>query len=324
MKNEFYTDRVSTNDKYGESGSNNRRSLFKTDITLTDYKGNEIVNIARHRHNMTILSGRISVLEKAFGIVPDANQRLLLSDLIPTPSNEGATSGNSDVLSMDDDPTYATLHEANTIFGVNGKNFQDKVNYFCIGNGGENPNTPYAILDVHDWETRLYNMVPFRCVPISADLTAEERKNYRLRKVIEIDGNKYYGYYAKVFNPGKIISQRSGIDYTPAKEDSNPYIGNGDGHSMNGHTSEIFITFELEIAANEFKEYYRLLNSDTLTGARLTELGLISGYDGPSGDTNVSGLSELYDPTLFAKLTHEPVFLSTENSRRKVTYSVFA
>ena len=323
MKKEFYADSVSTNDAYAES-IRSRKSLFKTDITLTDYKGNEIVSISRHKHNMTILSGRISVLEKAFGIVPDANQRLLLSDLIPTPSNECAANGNSDVLSMDDDPTYASIHEANTIFGNGGKNFQDSVKYFCIGNGGENPNVPYAILDVHDWETRLYNMVPFRCVPISNDLTVEERRQYRMRKMIEIDGNKYYGYYAKVFNPGRIISQRSGTDYTPSTEDSNPYIGNGDGHTMNGHTSEVYITFELEIAANEFKEFYRLLNSDSLTGARLTELGLISGYDGPSADTSVSGVNELYDPTLFAKLTHEPVFLSTENSRRKVTYSVFA
>ena len=71
-------------------------------------------------------------------------------------------------------------------------------------------------------------------------------------------------------------------------------------------------------------EFYRLLNSDSLTGARLTELGLISGYDGPSADTSAAGVKELYDATLFAKLVHEPVFMSTDGSRRKVTYSVFA
>ena len=273
---------------------------------------------------MTVLSGRISVLEKAFGIVPDGTQRLLVSDMIPVPSGNGAASGNADVTSMDEDPTYSSLHESNTIFGNGGKNFQDSVRYFCIGNGGENPNTPYAILDVHDWETRLYNMVPFRCVPISADLSVEERKNYRLKKVIEIDGNRYYAYYAKVFDPGRIISQKSGTDYHPNVEDSSPYIGNGEGHPMNGHTSEVYVTFDLEITAIEFKEFYRLLNSDSLTGARLTELGLISGYDGPSADTSAAGVKELYDATLFAKLVHEPVFLSTDGSRRKVTYSVFA
>ena len=318
---EHFNDYVSTNYKLKAT---DRKSLFKTDITLTDYAGNDIVKITRHKHNMTVLSGRISVLEKAFGIVPDSTQRLLVSDMIPVPSGNGAASGNADVTSMDEDPTYSSLHESNTIFGNGGKNFQDSVRYFCIGNGGENPNTPYAILDVHDWETRLYNMVPFRCVPISADLSVEERKNYRLKKVIEIDGNRYYAYYAKVFDPGRIISQKSGTDYHPNVEDSSPYIGNGEGHPMNGHTSEVYITFDLEIAATEFKEFYRLLNSDSLTGARLTELGLISGYDGPSADASAAGVKELYDATLFAKLVHEPVFLSTDGSRRKVTYSVFA
>lgn len=318
---EHFDDYISTNHKLKVD---DHKSLFKTDITLTDYAGNDIVKITRHKHNMTILSGRISVLEKAFGIVPDGTQRLLISDMIPVPNGNGAASGNADVTSMDDDPTYASLHESNTIFGNGGKNFQDSVRYFCIGNGGENPNTPYAILDVHDWETRLYNMVPFRCVPISADLSVEERKNYRLKKVIEIDGNRYYAYYAKVFDPGRIISQKSGTDYHPNVEDSSPYIGNGEGHPMNGHTSEVYVTFDLEITAAEFKEFYRLLNSDSLTGARLTELGLISGYDGPSADTNAAGVKELYDATLFAKIVHEPVFLSTDGSRRKVTYSVFA
>lgn len=318
---EHFNDYVSTNYKLKAT---DRKSLFKTDITLTDYAGNDIVKITRHKHNMTVLSGRISVLEKAFGIVPDSTQRLLVSDMIPVPSGNGAASGNADVTSMDEDSTYASLHESNTVFGNGGKNFQDSVRYFCIGNGGENPNTPYAILDVHDWETRLYNMVPFRCVPISADLSVEERKNYRLKKVIEIDGNRYYAYYAKVFDPGRIISQKSGTDYHPNVEDSSPYIGNGEGHPMNGHTSEVYVTFDLEITATEFKEFYRLLNSDSLTGARLTELGLISGYDGPSADTSAAGVKELYDATLFAKLVHEPVFLSTDGSRRKVTYSVFA
>ena len=318
---EHFNDYISTNYKLKAT---DRKSLFKTDITLTDYSGNDIVKITRHKHNMTVLSGRISVLEKAFGIVPDGTQRLLISDMIPVPNGNGAASGNADVTSMDEDPTYSSLHESNTIFGNGGKNFQDSVRYFCIGNGGENPNTPYAILDVHDWETRLYNMVPFRCVPISADLSVEERKNYRLKKVIEIDGNRYYAYYAKVFDPGRIISQKSGTDYHPNVEDSSPYIGNGEGHPMNGHTSEVYVTFDLEITASEFKEFYRLLNSDSLTGARLTELGLISGYDGPSADTSASGVKELYDATLFAKLVHEPVFLSTDVSRRIVTYSVFA
>ncbi|MGL4950038.1 MAG: DUF7208 family protein [Anaeroplasmataceae bacterium] len=322
-QHERYYDRIGTNDEVKFDLP--RRSLFKTDITLTDFDGNTIISLKKHRANMTVLAGRLTTLEKAFGILPDATQRLLISDQIPVPTVN--TSGDAPVTSMDDDPAYASLHSSNTIFGdaavSAGRTFKDKVNYFCIGNGGENPNTPYAILDIHDWETRLYNMVPFRCVPVSNDLSVAERKLYRLRKMIEIDGSQYYAYYAKVFDPGTIFSMKSDAEYTPKTEDSNPYIGNADGHPMKGHTSEVYITFDLEIAANEFKEFYRAIHSNTLTGARLTELGLIAGYEGPSGDVGGSGVTELYDPTLFAKLVHEPVFLSTEGSRRKVTYSIF-
>ena len=111
MSQENYIDRISTNDMM-KNAAPARRSLLKTDITFTDYKGDEIINISRHKHNMTILSGRISVLEKAFGIVPDGTQRLLVSDMIPVPNGNGAASGNAEVVSMDDDPTYSSIHEA--------------------------------------------------------------------------------------------------------------------------------------------------------------------------------------------------------------------
>lgn len=322
MKREYYRDSI----RLSEGRRNPHRSLFRTDITLTDYNGNDIISVQKHKMNMTVLGGRLTVLEKSFGIVPDSNQRLLISDMIPMPSD--SVTGETAMLSMDDDATYASLHSQNTIFGdaaVSAKRtFGDKVNYFCIGNGGENPATPYEVLDVHDWETRLYNMVPFRCVPVTADLSASERASYRLRKRISINGAEYYAYYAKVFDPGTIKSMKSGVEYTPTVADSNPYIGAAEGHPMKGHTSEVYITFDLDITEDEFKEFYRALHSDSLTGARLTELGLVSGYDGPAGDATGTTVKELYDPTLFAKLVHEPVFLSSEGSRRKVTYSIFA
>lgn len=318
MKREFYNDVISTNDKITSyEGRFDHKSLLKTDITFTDFKGNNIISIKRHRGNMTVLGGRLSILEKTFNITPNKTQRLFISDMIPDPSDANAASnGYSTFSKMDDDSTYSSNHSANTIFNNDDKKFNSFVQYFCIGNGGENANTPYAIYDVHDWETRLYNMVPFRTVSVSSDLTTEEQKSYALKKRITINGNSYYAYYAKKFtiNGNVINSKKSDADYVPQTADSNPYTGDS-SHSMSGSTSTIYVTFDLDINELEFKEFYSLTHSNSLTGARLTEIGLISALEANG---------EIYDPILFAKLVHEPVFLSTEGSKRRVTYSVFA
>lgn len=307
------------------AGKYGHRSTLRTEVTIVDYNGDDVVRITKKKPNMTVLAGRISLLEKAFGITPVKSQRLLVSDQIPTPNTDSA--GDAQVTSLGDDPTYASMYAANTIFGDGavsaGRTFKDSVHYFCIGNGGENPNTPYEILDVHNWETRLYNMVPFRCVSTTADLSPTERAKYRLRKEIVINGKSYYAYYAKVFDPGVIHSERSSQDYTPSTEDSNPYVGSADGHTMRGHNSEVYIEFDLEISQEEFKEFYRALNNDSLRSARLTELGLISAYDSAAGDST-TGAKEIYDATLFAKLVHDPVYMSNEGSRRKVSYKIFS
>ena len=324
---EQYIDSLSLNDTKLEEIANRfgHHSVLKTDITLVDYNGNDIIRMQKKRGNMTVLAGRISLLEKAFGIAPQKSQRLLISDLIPVPNTN--TNGDADVQSMMDDAAYSALYSQNTIFGDSavsgGRTFKDSTKYFCIGNGGENPSVPYEILDAHNWESRLYNMVPFRCVSTTSDLSTSERSQYRMRKEIVINGKSYYAYYLKIFNPGLIHSEKSGQEYIPASEDSNPYVGSGDGHTMKGHVSEVYIDFDLEISQNEFKEFYRALNNDSLSGARLTELGLVSGYDAAAGDST-TGAKEVYDPTLFAKLVHDPVFMTTEGSRRKVSYKIFA
>lgn len=314
MKNEFYRDFIRSDHVISE-----HNSLFKTDITLVSYIGDQIIKVDEHNQNMTVLSGRLSVLEKAFGITPNKSQRLFLNNMIPNPKQ--STDGS--------ETTYTDITHSEDIFNGgdgNPNKFNSFTNYFCIGNGGENPNTPYAILDVKDWETRLYSMVPFRFVDESADIPAEEQKQYRLRKIVQLTTDngpkRYIAYYAKKFDPGKVFSMKSGAEYTPEIEDSNPYIGDGTGHPMQGQTSQIYIQFELEVTDKEFKEFYRATHNNTTTGARLTELGLISGYDAPN--TQDASRNELANATLFAKLVHDPVFMSSEGSRRKVTYKIFA
>jgi hypothetical protein len=294
-----------------------KKSTFKTDITLVDYNGNDIIKIQRHKTNMTVLGGRLDILEKPFGITPNPEQRISLNTLIPDP--------------MTQDPIeYLTINHSVNVFDstetvLNPNRLNRYCNYWCIGQGGEDKIVPYQIHDVKPWENRLYEMVPFRCVSAANDLLPTEQAQYRLRKVVEIDNTDYVCYYAKKFEIGTVFSMKDDAQYSSTNikvEDSNPYGLDGDGHSMRGHTVNVYVEFTLDLTDIEFKEFYRKLHNDSLHGARLSELGLITGFD--ANNATDSNRKELANAELFAKMTHDPVFLSTPGSRRKVYYRIYS
>lgn len=82
-----------------------------------------------------------------------------------------------------------------------------KVGYVAIGNGGHttavstNSSISYMGQHVHQsTDTSPFRMIPFVCRPIEADIPDEDRGNYRLRKVLEINGELYVAYYLKVLD----------------------------------------------------------------------------------------------------------------------------
>lgn len=293
----------------------NKESLLQTEVTFKDYDGDRLISVKKHRANMTVLDGRLDILEKPFGIAPQPTQRLFLNNMIPVPKAASST----------EETTYTQIqHSVNVMAGENKLN--RKIGWFCIGNGGENSTQPYVINEVNAWETRLYSMVPFRFVPAgSGDLPDEEKTKYRLRKIVTLDSKEYIAYYAKAFDPGLVKSEKNDIEYkTPVLTlgDSEPYEGDGQGHTMQGFTVLTYIQFNLEIDSIEFKEFYRATHNNSLAMARLSELGLITGWDAKNAlDSN---LMELSNAGLFAKMTHDVVFMTSEGSRRRVEYKVFS
>lgn len=81
-----------------------------------------------------------------------------------------------------------------------------KMGYVVIGNGGHTNSVTandvgYMGLNIHSpTDAALFNMLPFICRPIDMDLDDEQRRDYRLRKVLQIDGEFYVAYYAKVLD----------------------------------------------------------------------------------------------------------------------------
>jgi hypothetical protein len=316
-----YTDYISTRHSM-EKNKETSGSTFKTDITIVDYSGEKVISVKKHRHNMTILGGRIDLLEKVFHITPNPEQHLLLNNMIPQPVP--ASQGNSTTF------TTPIRHSINVFSGSgtapHAQAFNRYVGYFCIGTGGENLNVPYTIYDVKPWETRLYHMVPFRFLPIGTDFTSTEAANYRLRKVVTLNGQSYAAYFAKKFDVGVVRSKMNDIDYIApgvlTSAHSEPYL-EGNNHPMQGFTVSTYVDFTLDVDNLEFKEYWAATHDNTYHLARLSELGLITGYDATTSlDPGPTG-KELSCAELFAKLTHEVVFLSSASSRRKVMYKIY-
>lgn len=96
----------------------------------------------------------------------------------------------------------AGLQEPEPFDPVNDSN-NINIGYVVIGNGGHTSSitandTTYMDFNIHQaTDAAPFKLMPFVCRPIESDLPDEERKNYRLRKVLEIDQELYVAYYAK-------------------------------------------------------------------------------------------------------------------------------
>lgn len=110
----------------------------------------------------------------------------------------------NDSLNIPFQPSISTagMQEANPFDPVNDSR-NVNVGYVVIGNGGHVSsltanNVTYMDFNIHQATDAVpFKLLPFVCRPIEADLPDLERKDYRLRKILEIDGELYVAYYAK-------------------------------------------------------------------------------------------------------------------------------
>ncbi len=184
------------------------------------------------------------------------------------------------------------------------------VRYIAIGNGGHkmvvganNLSKPEPILHTPQHES-LYNQLPFVLRTPDNDLTADERANYRLRKIITVNSVTYVAYYLKLLdlsttNPQlELRTVSNGITttsiYNPSINDLNPTpppLTPGQSLSTTGDylsaTAKVpFIMSSSDIA--EFLEVANILYGD-VNYAIISEIALCSGFDrSVPGDFNGS------------------------------------
>lgn len=265
--------------------------------------------------NTCILGGRLRTLESSFGLKPVKEQHLTLNDHLGIP------------------------HSVN-IFAENSEEYKNlKVLGFCIGDGARNKQNIEQEFKAANCETKLYNIVPLRCVEENADLSAEEAKRYRGRKKISINGKNYIVYYFKLLDSEKIYMEHEGANYIPKFSDTVPVpkqyeIDPSTGEKVdtttqvgpNGSTSPVYIftKIKLNIEKEEFKEYYKLRNNGSLTDAGINEIGLVMGVDKLNTQDGEAPRNEIACAELWAKMTTPHQTMAADNISVYMEYLVYA
>ena len=247
-------------------------------------------------HNTTVLPGRIALLEEMFGIERNAQQHLTLNTILGIPHSETSTVLN------DSTKKRQTL-------------------WFMAGNGAASKEVQGKYYSPKNYETKLYDAIPFRMVPVSNDLSASEQEQYRLRKIVSYGGVDYAAYYAKRFDAGVINLEYNDASYSPLESDTVPVDENDSSHRLAGGSVLAYIQFTLTITEEELKEYFRITNG-SLSGAVMNEIGLVLGADlANSLDNN---RKELSNAELFAKIVSSNVAMDSDSVSRIVEYRVYA
>ena len=264
-----------------------------TSICIKDGKTGRILYSG---HNTTVLGGRIAQLEELFGLNKNANQHLTINDSLGVPHSE-----------------------TNNV--LNSLTQKRSCSYFMVGNGAASVDVPGKYYTPRNYETKLYNAIPFRMVPVSSDLTTSEQEQYRLRKIVTVNGVDYAAYYGKVFEVGAVTLEYNSAEYSPLESDTTQVDENDSTHRLSGGSVLAYIEFYINIEQNELKEYFNIMNG-TLQGASMSEIGLVYAADLPN--TLDGGRQELAAAELLAKITSESVSMSQEGNSRAIQYRIYA
>ena len=265
-------------------------SIF-TVFEMYDGKG----NLLQSTHNTTVLGGRIALLEEMFGLTRNKDQHLLINNSLG-------------------------INHSETNNVLNSSTLKRSVNYFMVGNGAASTETPGKFYSAKNYETKLYSAIPFRMVPVASDLSAAEQEQYRLRKIVSVNGVDYAAYYAKKFEPSSVILEYNAASYKPIDNHTTPVDEADNTHPLRGGSVLAYITFSISIEESELKEWFRVTSSIDRCG--MSETGLVLAADLPNANDN--NRSELAAAELFTKICSTNTDLSESGSSRVINIKIYA
>ena len=272
----------------------NNKKGFDTSITIKCMNKGKLSAPIVETENTTVYNGRVC-MHDIFGHTANPTQHLTLNKIM-------------------------NIEHSVSVYDSTDKNRLRKVQYFCIGNGAESKTVKESIISERSSDTKLYNMVPFRCVPTRTDLTDEERKKYKLRKKITIKDQEYIAYYAKEISNITFATTYNNQNYTPLESDTSTLPDTSADKPLKSGNVLCVTTLVLKVEPEDFKEYYKAMNNGALTGAKLNEFGLIYAYE--AANEKESSKMELADAELFSKITHSNVNYESDGAESEFKYAI--
>lgn len=160
-------------------------------------------------------------------------------------------------------------------------------------------------------EMDLYRPIPIRCVPAEYDLDSAEKKKYRMRTELTVDGNAYVCYWLKkvefdsALNLYQVDSAGTETTYdinntvdqlTPSPAaPTTPTVVSGSNKII------VAANIKCEITGAEILEAINVIYHGDLRRARISEWGIYTGYDEEVTDPNNVAYTEAKYVQLAAK-----------------------
>jgi hypothetical protein len=259
-------------------------------VRIASSDGSRVINV----ENNTTFNGRRFTLETITRMMPNQTQMLTLNE----------------VLDINKDVTPPDLQDYITKRGIC---------LFGVGDGGSTL-TFGEVYDSSPNDNNLFSIKPLRTVPITNDLSPEERTQYFMRKSVTINGAQYIQYYLKKTTNSEIFTELEQANYSPTVEDNNPQRGPTDILTL--EMINIYTKFPVFISSNDCKEHYELHNGN-MRLARFNELALYLGLPVEITDPITS---EVYTDYIaveaFSHLTFDNIPLNREGAEYQFDYWV--
>lgn len=265
------------------------KSPFRTEISAYDEFGDVLFTL---EHNMVVLGGAITVLEKMWNI----RSSLVIDTINNINQISPAVQSTTELLPQND--------------------------YVCmwgIGIGGSG-DAFGSVRDVKYYEREIGQngqsdeFIPFRCVTTS--LEGEDVQMYTLSKTV---GTGFTAYYAKLFDSEPFIRSlwRDGQDGKDGTE-----VTDGVHNTQRSEEIETFVEMHMKINENDVREWFEM--NGNIEQARVNTIGLFTGrlVDNGAGGYNAQNVK------LFTKFNFDNEALGGTGSSNSKTvafvYRIYA
>lgn len=165
-------------------------------------------------------------------------------------------------------------------------------------------------------ELDLYEPIPLRCVHVDEDLTSAERSLYRIRKEMNINGERYYCYYLKCIVPvdntvkltrtNPVSKEEEPYELSASELNPVPEIPTTSGET-DGTITEVNVSLNIGLNwfGHEVLEGINAIYAGDLTKAKISEIGIYSGEDREVTGYNASNEEIRYTESIYTQLQYK-------------------